>query len=244
VDTLHFISTSEVAALADYAKGAAFDATKLNDKEIIKVHKKAFNPAVDGLDIALFGRMVAQAAELDMEAAASFSHAISTHKVTNEGDFFTALDDCSKEKGSAHMGSLEFNSATYYRYISLDLGQLYQTLGDGEFIPKAIEAFTKALYVAVPSARQATQSAASPWEYAKVFVRKGQRLQVPFETAVRAENGGFLKPSIDKLKEYVGKKEKLSGSLFGKIKEFDFGEDENFSVDHLIAGIQKAVQVK
>ncbi|MDR2021049.1 MAG: type I-E CRISPR-associated protein Cas7/Cse4/CasC, partial [Treponema sp.] len=138
--------------------------------------------------------------------AASFSHAISTHKVANEVEFFTALDDYSDEKGSAHMGSLEFNSATYYRCISLDLGQLYRTLGDGEFIPGAIEAFTKALYAAVPSARQTSQSAASFWEYAKVFVRRGQRLQVPFETAVKAENGGFLKPSIDKLKDYIEKK--------------------------------------
>ena len=53
--------------------------------------------------------MVAQAAELNIEAAASFSHAISTHKVSNEVEFFTALDDLSIEPGAAHMGSLEFN---------------------------------------------------------------------------------------------------------------------------------------
>ena len=70
------------------------------------------------------------------------------------------------------MGSLEFNSATYYRYVSLDLGQLWTSLsGDG--LEKAIEAFTKALFVAVPSARQTTQSGASPWEFAKIFVRNG-----------------------------------------------------------------------
>jgi CRISPR system Cascade subunit CasC len=243
-DTLHFISDSEINALAEYAKKQNFDNSKIDAKETAKIHKNAYAPAVDGLDIALFGRMVAQAAGLNVEAAASFSHAISTHKVTNELEFFTALDDYSHEQGSAHMGSLEFNAATYYRYISLDLGQLYATLGDGEYIPKAIEAFTKALYIAVPSARQTTQSGASAWEYAKVFVRRGQRLQVPFETAVRAKDGGFLQPSIDELKTYIAKKEKISGSLFGKIKEFDFGEDEKFSIDDLIVGIQKAVQVK
>ena len=142
-DTLHFITNSEISALAAYAKEKKFDKSKIDAKEVTKIHKKAYNPAVDGLDIALFGRMVAQAAELDVEAAASLSHAISTHKVTNEVEFFTALDDYSDERGSAHMCSLEFNSATYYRYISLDLGQLYQTLGDGEFIPKAIEALPK-----------------------------------------------------------------------------------------------------
>jgi len=40
----------------------------------------------------------------------------------------TALDDLQDKQGSAHMGSLEFNSATYYRYISLNLGQLYDSL--------------------------------------------------------------------------------------------------------------------
>jgi CRISPR system Cascade subunit CasC len=244
-DTLHFISDSEINALAEYAKKQNFDNSKIDAKETAKIHKNAYAPAVDGLDIALFGRMVAQAAGLNVEAAASFSHAISTHKVTNEVEFFTALDDYSNEQGSAHMGSLEFNAATYYRYISLDLGQLYATLGDGEYIPKAIEAFTKALYVAVPSARQTTQSGASAWEYAKVFVRRGQRLQVPFETAVKAKDGGFLAPSIIYLKEYIRDKEKDAGDeLFGKIAEFDFGEEKRISIPDLIIGIQKAVQAK
>jgi CRISPR system Cascade subunit CasC len=202
--------------------------------------KKVFNPAIDGIDIALFGRMVAKAAELNVEASSSFSHAISTHKVTNEVEFFTALDDRQDEPGSAHMGSLEFNSATYYRYIRLDLGQLWQTLA-GQNVPEAMEAFVKALYVAVPSARQTTQSGASAWEFAKVLVRRGQALQVPFETAVAAKNGGFLQPSIDTLKEYLAKKEKLAGSLFGKVAEFTYGEDDSFSVDDLIEGLRATV---
>jgi CRISPR system Cascade subunit CasC len=236
-DTLHFFTDSEAQALAEYAKEKEFDIKKISNKEVFKIHKKAFNPVLDGLDIALFGRMVAQAAELNVEAASSFSHAISTHKIANEVEFFTALDDRADEPGSAHMGSLEFNSATYYRYIGLDLGQLFQTLQDPEAMPKAVEAFIKALYIAVPSARQTTQSGASPWEFAKVYVRKGQRLQVPFETAVKAKDGGFLQASINELKSYLNKKEKLSGSLFGKLAEFEFGENESFSIDDLIGGI-------
>ncbi|MGB0468948.1 MAG: type I-E CRISPR-associated protein Cas7/Cse4/CasC, partial [Pontibacterium sp.] len=121
-DTLLFVSDTEAKAFATYAQTLEFDASKLKDKELAKVAKKALTPAVDALDIALFGRMVAKAADMNVEAAASFSHAISTHKVSNEVEFFTALDDMPGEQGSAHMGSLEFNSATYYRYISLDLG--------------------------------------------------------------------------------------------------------------------------
>lgn len=240
-DTLLFISATEADAFAAYAKALGFDAAAIKEKELGKVGKKALNPAIDALDIALFGRMVAKAPDMNVEAAASFAHAISTHRVTNEVEFFTALDDLQDEPGSAHMGSLEFNAATYYRYISLDLGQLAQTLGPDADLKAAIEAFTKALFVAVPSARQTTQSGASPWEFAKVLVRRGQRLQVPFETAVKAQ-GGYLQPSIGELKAYLGKKEKLTGSLFGKVGDYEWGEDENFSIDALIARLQSHVE--
>lgn len=240
-DTLLFISETEAKAFAEHARELEFDAGKLKDRELARVAKKALNPAVDALDIALFGRMVAKAADMNVEAAASFSHAISTHRVSNEVEFFTALDDMQDEPGSAHMGSLEFNSATYYRYISLDLGQLAQTLGEEADLKPAIEAFTKALFVAVPSARQTTQSGASPWEFARVLVRKGQRLQVPFETAIKAKEGGYLQPSIDALKTYLDKKEKITGSLFGKLAGYDWGEDESYSVDQLIADLQSHV---
>lgn len=241
-DTLLFISDSEARAFAEHARGLEFDVARLKDKELAKVARKALNPAVDALDIALFGRMVAKAADMNVEAASSFSHAISTHRVSNEVEFFTALDDLQDEPGSAHMGSLEFNSATYYRYVSLDLGQLAQVLGEDE-LNRAIEAFTQALFVAVPAARQTTQSGASPWEFARVLVRKGQRLQVPFETPVqRGRDGGYLQPSIEALKGYLDRKEKLSGSLFGKLGSYDWGEDEGFSIDELIARLQSHVQ--
>jgi CRISPR system Cascade subunit CasC len=137
------------------------------------------------------------------------------------------------------MGSLEFNSATYYRYVSLDLGQLCQTLA-GQNLPEAVENFTKALFVAVPTARQTTQSGASPWEFAKVLVRKGQRLQVPFETAVKAKNGGgFIQPSIEFMTGYLKKQETLHGSLFGKQGEYTYSQDENFSIDDLVAALKQ-----
>ncbi len=241
-DTLLFISSKEAAAFAQYAKDKDFDADKFKNKEVIKVIKKVTDKAIDALDIALFGRMVAKAPELNVEAACSFSHAISTHRVSNEVEFFTALDDLpgEDETGSAHMGSLEFNSATYYRYISLDIGQLSQSLGSDD-LEYAVENFTKALFVAVPSARQTTQSGASPWEFAKVMVRRGQRLQVPFETPVKPENGGYLHPSIRELKTYLEKKEKMTGSLFGMEDEYEWGQNENYSIDHLIEDLKKHI---
>jgi CRISPR system Cascade subunit CasC len=249
-DTLLFLSPKEIDLLAEAFAKEGFNPDKVIKQTDAKKQAKELaalignvNEAVDALDIILFGRMVAQAAELNVEASCSFAHAISTHKVSSEVEFFTAIDDESKEQGSAHMGSIEFSSATYYRYISLNLGQLAQTLARKN-MPEAIEAFTKALFLAVPSARQTTMSGASPWDFAKVLVRKGQRLQVPFEKPVtKAKDGGFLQPSIQALTDYLSKKEKLHGSLFGKQAEYTFGEDENFSIDDLVTALKTHVEV-
>lgn len=248
-DTLLFLSESESAKIAQAFKDAKFKAEKVITQkdakkqagELAKILEKKPNEAVDAIDIALFGRMVAQASELNIEAAASFAHAVSTHKVSNEVEFFTALDDRQKEPGSAHMGSLEFNSATYYRYVSLDLGQLWRSLS-GQEMEVAVDQFIKAIYLAVPSARQSTQSGACPWEYANVLVRHGQGLQASFETAVKQENGGFLGPSKTALKEWIDRQEKLHGTLFGKVAAFEFGEDSSFSIDHLIDGVKAAMK--
>lgn len=244
-DTLHFFTETEAHALAEFAQSQNYDISG-KEKDIPKIHKQFFNPDIDGLDIALFGRMVANATELKVEAACAFAHAISTHKVSNEVEFFTALDDAKtdvdQDAGSAHMGTLEFNSATYYRYIGLDLGQLVETLGSDEHLEKAIEAFTKALFIAVPSARQTTQAGFSPWDYARIYLRHGQGLQASFDEPVRSRGEGYLKPSIEALNGFLNKKEKTAGSLFGKIRDWTWGLDENFSIDTLVSGLKAAVK--
>lgn len=242
-DSLIFLSDKEYEALADYADSVECDAKKVKDKAVEKVIKKVMVTGVDGLDIALFGRMVAKVASMNVEAAAAFSHAISTHEVSSEIDFFTALDDDAQEPGSAHMGAAEFSSATYYRYVSLNLRRLADTLAtdDPEVLKKAVSAFIKALYLAVPAARQSTMSASCPWDFARVLVRKGQRMQCSFETPVKAaREGGYLRASIEALKKELDAKEKRSGSLFGLVAKKDLGEDES-SIDDLIQFVDSEI---
>lgn len=262
-DTLLFISPCEIERLAAYAADAGFElpveiknkkekegATgELPKAELAKLRKclSFAQSAAEGLDMALFGRMVAQEPGLNVHGAASFAHALSTHRVSNEIEFFTALDDLQNEPGSAHMGSLEFNSATYYRYVSLDLGQLWDNIG-GEDMAAAVTAFVKALYVAVPAARQATQSGACLWDYARVLVRRGQRMQAAFDKPVRAcatrtdPGEGFLQPSVEALDAALTRHEKLAGSLYGKLAEYTFGEDLAFSIDDLAEALAAFVR--
>lgn len=266
-DVLFFISHKEVAALADFFQEKEFDVSEYEVKKEEKKKKDGKkengskakmrlvkvlltengidpNRVQDGVDIALFGRMVADAAKLNVEAAASFAHAISTHKVVSEVEFFTAVDDLNPEDetGAGHMGSLEFNSATYYRYISIDLGKLYENLNGPEDMTPAIEAFVHALYDAIPIARQSTMAAATPWDYAKILVRKGQRLQASFEKAVsRKRDSSILEESKSALNKELGRFEKLSGSHFGKIREYTFGENLDFSIDQLAEALKTDV---
>jgi CRISPR system Cascade subunit CasC len=106
-DTLLFLSPKEVNIIAEAFSEKGFDPNQVITQKDAKKQAKEVagiigdvNQAVDALDIALFGRMVAQAAELNVEAAASFAHAISTHKVSNEVEFFTALDDLQEDPGA------------------------------------------------------------------------------------------------------------------------------------------------
>jgi CRISPR system Cascade subunit CasC len=255
--TLIFLSPNEISMLAKAFKEARFVPDKVitqkdNDKkkekkkqiiELAAIIQREVDPKknpMNALDIALFGRMVADAAVLNIEAAASFSHAISTHKITNEIEFFTALDDVDQEKkelGASHLGNLEFNSATYYRYVCLDLGQLCASIGSSE-MSRAVETFTKALFLAVPGARQTTMSGASHWDYARILIRTGQRLQIPFESAIKKKEEGFLQSSIEELNYQLDIKEKRAGSLFGKIEDYTFGDSDS-SIDDLISALKK-----
>lgn len=232
--SLLFFTETEANAFAKFAAEKKFDAAKLDDQAIQQVSKKVLNPAVDGLDIALFGRMVAQATKVDLnvQAAASFAHAISTHAVDSDLDFFTALDDMESGQLSAHMGTVEFNSATYYRYVSLDLNQLSKNLR-GEGLKEAVTAFIKALFIAIPSARQTTMSGACGWDYARVLVRNGQRIQLSFDKPVKAKDG-YVQPSIAALDAGLAAKKAMNGSLFGQVADFTIGGDSPMSIDELI----------
>ena len=139
-------------------------------KELAKIAKKALNPALDALDIA-FWTNGSNAAEMNVSFSI-ISHALSTHQISNEIDFFTALDDRPTVAGSAHMGTLEFNSATYYPTSALTWTIVTDTQKPPEDLAQAVSNFTKALFVATPIARQTTQSGASPWEFAKVLMQR------------------------------------------------------------------------
>lgn len=109
---------------------------------------------------------------------------------------------------------------------------------DEEQIKIAVSTFIKALFLAVPSAKQNTMAAMCPWSYAKILVRDGQAVQIPFETPVQKDvKGGYLSNSIKELENGIAQLENNFGSLFKKVAEFTYDQNKDNTVDSIIKGI-------
>ncbi|WP_030826201.1 type I-E CRISPR-associated protein Cas7/Cse4/CasC [Streptomyces hygroscopicus] len=113
-------------------------------------------------DIGLFGRMVADNTDFNVNGASQVAHALSTHAVVNEFDYYTALDDLrpDAEPAADMIGTVDFNAACFYRYANLDLGQLEKNLeGDAELAARAARAWLLSFIHAVPSGKQNSMAA-------------------------------------------------------------------------------------
>ena len=187
-------------------------------KKLVKTLVKAHKGRTSAPDIALFGRMLAEQPELGLEAACQVAHAISTHRVTMEMDFFTAVDDLNPEDtaGAGMMGFTGFNSACFYRYARVDWGQLLQNLsGDVGLARRTVEGFLRAAVAAVPSGKQNSFAAQNPPSLLLAIVRRdgmGWSLANAFERPVRpSRNGGLVAPSVAALDAYWGRLAKIYG---------------------------------
>lgn len=137
---------------------------------------RAIKTARQSVDIALFGRMLAEQPDRNIEAATQVAHALSTHRVEMELDFYTAVDDLNPEgtTGAGMMGYTGFNSACFYRYALLDQAQLLANLGsDAALTAQVVDAFLRAAIFAIPSARQHGMAAQNLPAFGLLVVRKG-----------------------------------------------------------------------
>lgn len=148
--------------------------------EVVKQAKSLLNGG-KAVDVALFGRMLADLPEVNQNAACQVAHAISTHRVEREFDYFTAVDDegGEGETGAGMIGQVEFNSSTLYRYAVLDIDKLLGNLqSDVELTLSAVEAFTQAIVRAVPTGKQNSFAAHNAPDFVGVVVRHAAPLNL------------------------------------------------------------------
>ena len=196
-DALLFISRTQAKNLAELVFAKECDA---------KAYKAALadSPAID---LALFGRMVTSDPSLNFDAAAQVAHSISTHEVRNEYDYFTAVDDLSSEEnaGASHLGTVEYNSATLYRYATVNLRELKKNLGSDT--AQAVKGFVKAFMISMPTGKQNTFANRTVPDYAYITFRKDQPVNLAgaFEKPIYTGKDGYTEKSIHALEAYAKK---------------------------------------
>lgn len=204
--------------------GEDIDLAKLK-KHVEKEAQPFIAAASQSLDIALSGRMATSGLMTNVDGALAVAHAITTHAVDADIDWFTAVDDLVQEEkdhrrigaleegkgeqGSGHLDTQEFSSGVFYRYASLNIAQLQTNLGDAPR-EKALEIAAHVLHMLateVPSAKQQSFAAHNLADQALVsFSDQPISLANAFEKPVKADQqGGFRMPSAKELNDYWDK---------------------------------------
>ena len=196
VDALLFMSHAQARALAKLA---------VEGSEDKKAYKAALKEA-PSVDMAMFGRMVASDPSLNYDAAVQVAHSISTHGVNNEYDYFTAVDDRAPDDtaGAGHLGTVEYNSSTLYRYAAVNVMELAASLGAAQ-TPAMVRAFGEAFIRSMPAGRQNTFANRTLPDAVYVAVRSDQPVNLcgAFEKAVPTTANGFVGPSKAALADYA-----------------------------------------
>jgi len=159
IKQLAFISPDEKQAALDMADSLHSGELKNNAKDLEKELKGKILRSADGaVDLAMFGRMLADTPDFNREAAVQVSHAITTHKAVAEDDFFIAADDLkdkSEDMGAGFAGDAAFGSGVYYLYACIDTDLLKENLkGDEKLACKAVQALAEALATSSPSGKK------------------------------------------------------------------------------------------
>lgn len=197
---LLFLSATQIERLAQLAIETA--TTGVSDKAAAK----AAANATDSIDVALFGRMVADSTDLNVDAAAQVAHALSVHSVNNEFDYFTAVDDRAPDDnaGAGMIGVVEFNSSTLYRYATVNVDQLSRNLGDGEATAVAVSNFLTAFVRSMPTGKQNTFANRTLPDAVVVSVRADQPVNLvtafesPVESLGSARSAGAAKQLVER----------------------------------------------
>ena len=191
---MFFIGNVQAEKLANAIINGEKDEKKL--KEIIKE-----SPAID---IALFGRMVADDPSLNEDASSQVAHAISTHAIQTEFDFFTAVDDRSPDDnaGAGMLGTIEYNSSTLYRYANVAIHELLHQLKDKESTINTLKLFIKAFTNSMPTGKVNSFANQTLPQLLLLEIREDRPVNLvnAFENPVKSKEG-YVSESIKRLFE-------------------------------------------
>ena len=183
---LAFISPDERVTAIKLARKALAGESLPKGKELKKLVLRTADSAVD---VAMFGRMLADDPEFNREAAVQVSHALTTHRALVEDDYYTAVDDLkapSEDAGAGFVGEAGFGSGVFYIYACVNMDLLIENLaGDHELAARAAGALSEALAIATPSGKRNSYAHQT---------RAGYILAEAGDAQPRSLAGAFFKP--------------------------------------------------
>jgi CRISPR system Cascade subunit CasC len=202
-------------------KAEKSDAQQAADPDIKKALEEILRDGSRTPELALFGRMIADKAGWNVEAACQVAHAVSTNRVSMEFDFYTAIDDLKKDDtaGSDMMGTIPFNSACFYRYLVVDVEALIKNLGNDDDAraqaKRTVEAFIRAAVLAIPTGKQNSMAAQNRPSLVLGDVRdraESRSLTNAFVEPVRpGREGDLVSQSAIRLAAYAASLDKVYG---------------------------------
>ncbi len=142
-------------------------------------------------DIAMFGRMLADSPSFSREAAVQVAHAITTHRVAVEDDYYVAVDDLKdpadrEDAGTSFIGVQEYGAGVFYLYACVDVDLLVRNLdGNKELARDALAALVESAAKVAARGKQASFASRARAHF--VLAEKGS--QQP-----RTLAAAFLKP--------------------------------------------------
>lgn len=202
-EQLVHLGPEELARLEGLADRLAAGTDELADKEALVLVQKP-----RAADIALFGRMLADNPGFNVEAACQVAHAFTTHRVSVEDDFYTAVDDLKSanrdaDRGAGFIGVQEYGSGVFYIYVCLDASLLVRNLaGDKDLAGNAAEAFVEAVTTVSPKGKQNSFASRAYADYtlAELGTRSPRSLGASFVKPIGADGeNDFRTASIDRL---------------------------------------------
>jgi CRISPR system Cascade subunit CasC len=224
LETLVFLGNDELASLTALVKTLSSEkrAPKAEELRALRAKPKA-------ADIAMFGRMLADSPEFNVEAAVQVAHAITVHTVEVEDDYFTAVDDLNRadESGSSHIGESGFGAGLFYSYICVDRDLLVENVsGDVALASKAIDGLLRAACTVSPTGKQNSHASRARALYAQAELGDAQPRQLSF---------AFLKPLDESNQDLAANTIKALEDSQSKMDAV-YGKDEKRSQFNAVAG--------
>jgi CRISPR system Cascade subunit CasC len=162
--------------------------------------------------IALLGRMLADTPDHTVDGATQVAHAFTVHEAAPDFDYFTAVDDLAPNSGAGHLATAEFATGTFYRYCTVNVGQLAQQLGDLDTALVIIDAWAHAFLSVVPSGKNNSTAPTTAPDLAYLAVRRApQSLASAFEKAIPTSPDGYAGPARTLLDDYTGRLHRFVG---------------------------------